>query len=189
MEKFNCEKLNQFFNIYGVNYILIEDIKNQSNSISTTNLNKKRLIKDFVRKREEILKITKSNSDDVIYQKKKDNAIDDINEWIDKTLDELLEQQYNLLTHLDWKNSYTKKTEKLPLSEYKKVRESFIKFIQSLDNDLNVHLYNSKCIVERKKHNEINFERRKERLKEQVNRQKECLKKNNNLQNFSGFTI
>jgi hypothetical protein len=190
MEHFNCKKLNEVFNVDGLDYIQIEDIKKEFNSISTFNLNRKKGIGDIIKNKTEILKISKSDTEDIIYQKEKtkDNTINSINEWIDNTFAELLKQQSNLLTHLEWKNTQIKKLEKLPLSEYKKIRESFIDFISSMDCELEEKLCQNK-VIENKSINEINLEKRKENIRAQVKNQKSNLKDDKKLPDFSNFIL
>ena len=192
MEQFNCKRLNEVFNIDGLDYILIQDVKEEFNSISTFNLNHKKGkgIRDVIKSKAEILKISKSNTENIIYQKEKikDNTIDSINKWIDNTCNELLKQQNNLITHLDWKNTQIKKLEKLPLNEYKKVRESFIDFISSIDRELEEKLCQNR-VIKNKSNNQINLEKREENIMMQIKHQKKNLKKDKNIPDFSKYKV
>lgn len=192
MEQFNCKRLNEVFNIDGLDYILIQDVKEEFNSISTFNLNHKKGkgIRDVIKSKAEILKISKSNTENIIYQKEKikDNTIDSINKWIDNTCNELLKQQNNLITHLDWKNTQIKKLEKLPLNEYKKVRESFIDFISSIDRELEEKLCQNR-VTKNKSNNQINLEKREENIMMQIKHQKKNLKKDKNIPDFSKYKV
>jgi hypothetical protein len=188
MEKFNCKKLNKAFNTDGLDYILIEDIKEEFNSIFTFNIHNKKEVKGFIKKKAQILKISRSGNEDIIYQKEKvkNNNIDSINEWIDNTFNELLKKQNNLLTHLDWKNSQIKKFEKLPLGEYKRIRESFIDYITSIDCELEDNLCKNQ-VIKSKSPCKVNLEKRGEKIKAHLKHQKDSIRKNKNMQDFSKF--
>jgi hypothetical protein len=166
MEHFNCKKLNEVFNIDGLDSILVESVNElNSTTIAPPTNNQRNKINDFVDKRLEILKI-KTKSEEVVYQKERNNYIKSIDDWINETIKDLLQQQ----------RKYLIETEKLSLSEYKKVRERFVAFIEQLDVELGERLYQKK-LTKPKPINTVNLIKREQKIKGALQQQKNFLNK------------
>mgnify|MGYP003661173286 CR=1 FL=1 len=183
MERFNCETLNKVFNIEGLDSILIESVAEiDSIKIPSCRTMKLNRIANFVDKKLEILQI-RSGNDDVIYQKEKDNYIRDMNNWITKNIEDMQYQQSALLTHLNRKRKNITDTERLTPSEYKKIRERFLVFIEMLDEDLIKSLYKKKpeSTIKYNQINKSNLIARQQKLEDAIHQQRNFLKKNKDV--------
>lgn len=166
MEHFNCKKLNEVFNIDGLDSILVESVNELNSTTIVPPSNSQSVkIKDFVDKKLEIIQI-KTKSEDVIYQKERDKYIKSVNDWINETIKDLLHQQ----------RKYLIDSEELSLSEYKKVRERFIAFIEELDKELGDRLHQKKD-TKHKPTNKVNLIRREQKIKGALEQQKNVLNK------------
>jgi hypothetical protein len=166
MEHFNCKKLNEVFNIDGLDSILVESVNElNSNIIGPPTNNQRNKIIDFVDKRLEILKI-KTKSEEIVYQKERNNYVKSIDDWINETIKDLLHQQ----------RKYLVESEELSLSEYKKVRKRFIAFIEQLDVELGERLYQKKR-TKPKPINTVNLIKREQKIKDALQQQKNFLNK------------